>query len=78
MEPERGGGGGGTREAPSGGRNMPSRDVRRDEDYNEPPQPRNDRWKEPEPREERPHSRWSDDVRRSSSRRDEVIARLYK
>lgn len=73
VEPERGGGGGGggAREAPSGGRNMPSRDVRRDEDYNEPPPPRNDRWKELEPREERPNSRWSDDVRRSSSRRDE-------
>ncbi|XP_063633528.1 ATP-dependent RNA helicase bel isoform X2 [Cydia splendana] len=49
------------------------RDVRRDEDFNEPPQPRNDRWKEPEPRsEDRGNSRWaSDDVRRSSSRRDE-------
>lgn len=50
-----------------------SRDVRRDEDFNEPPQPRNDRWKDPEPRtDERSNSRWpSDDVRRTSSRRDE-------
>ncbi|XP_038208782.1 putative ATP-dependent RNA helicase Pl10 isoform X2 [Zerene cesonia] len=50
-----------------------SRDIRRDEDYTEPPQPRNDRWKEPEPRaDERSNSRWpSDDVRRTSSRRDE-------
>lgn len=41
------------------------------EEYNEPPAPRNDRWKEPEPREDR-SSRWpSDDVRRTSSRRDE-------
>lgn len=49
------------------------RDVRREEDY-EPPAPRNDRWKEPEPRaEERSNSRWpSDDVRRTRSRKDEV------
>lgn len=48
------------------------RDVRREEDY-EPPAPRNDRWKEPEPRaEERSNSRWpSDDVRRTRSRKDE-------
>ncbi|CAG5017674.1 unnamed protein product [Parnassius apollo] len=54
-----------------GGRGR-ERDVRRDEDT-EPPAPRNDRWKEPEPRtEERTNSRWaSDDVRRTSSRRDE-------
>ncbi|CAG9575876.1 unnamed protein product [Danaus chrysippus] len=59
--------------AASGARStLPSRDVRRDEDFNEPPQPRNDRWKEPEPREDRQHSRWpSDDVRRTSNRRDE-------
>ncbi|XP_045503279.1 putative ATP-dependent RNA helicase Pl10 isoform X2 [Colias croceus] len=76
----RGGGAGGARESrdiretrdvrePRG----ESRDIRRDEDYTEPPQPRNDRWKEPEPRaEERSNSRWpSDDVRRTSSRRDE-------
>ncbi|CAH0600438.1 unnamed protein product [Chrysodeixis includens] len=52
-----------------------SRDVRRDEDFNnEPPPPRNDRWKEPEPRaDDRNNSRWpSDDVRRTSTRRDEV------
>ncbi|XP_048005350.1 ATP-dependent RNA helicase bel isoform X2 [Leguminivora glycinivorella] len=70
-----GGGGGGGRGGSSGGereRGM-QRDVRRDEDFNEPPQPRNDRWKEPEPRpDDRGNSRWaSDDVRRSSSRRDE-------
>lgn len=49
-------------------------DVRRDEEYTEPPAPRNDRWKEPEPRaEERTNSRWnSDDVRRTTTRRDEV------
>ncbi|XP_073944641.1 ATP-dependent RNA helicase bel isoform X2 [Choristoneura fumiferana] len=62
-----GGGSGGGRE-----RGM-ERDIRRDEDYNEPPPPRNDRWKEPEPRsDDRGNSRWaSDDVRRTSSRRDE-------
>ncbi|XP_049887233.1 ATP-dependent RNA helicase DDX3X isoform X2 [Pectinophora gossypiella] len=63
---ERGGGGGGrTREAGAGGR------AERDDE--EPLQPRNDRWKEPEPRaDERTNSRWaSDDVRRTSSRRDE-------
>ncbi|XP_026763925.1 putative ATP-dependent RNA helicase Pl10 [Galleria mellonella] len=55
----------------SGGRDRESRDIRRDEDV-EPPQPRNDRWKEPEPRAEERNSRWaSDDVRRTSSRRDE-------
>lgn len=49
------------------------RDVRREEEFNEPPAPRNDRWKEPEPRaEERTNSRWaSDDVRRTATRRDE-------
>ncbi|CAB3248402.1 unnamed protein product [Arctia plantaginis] len=63
-----GGGGGGSVTS-----SRESRDVRRDEDFNEPPQPRNDRWKEPEPRmDERSNSRWpSDDVRRTSSRRDE-------
>ncbi|XP_037300118.1 putative ATP-dependent RNA helicase Pl10 isoform X2 [Manduca sexta] len=63
------GGGGGSSSSSSGVRD---RDVRRDEDY-EPPAPRNDRWKEPEPRsDDRNNSRWpSDDVRRSSSRRDE-------
>lgn len=65
-----GSGSGGTTGARS---TLPSRDVRRDEDFNEPPPPRNDRWKEPEPREDRQHSRWpSDDVRRTSNRRDEV------
>ncbi|XP_059049145.1 putative ATP-dependent RNA helicase Pl10 isoform X2 [Achroia grisella] len=55
----------------SGGRERESRDVRRDEEA-EPPQPRNDRWKELEPRTEERNSRWaSDDVRRTSSRRDE-------
>lgn len=50
------------------------RDVRRDDDYKDPPPPRNDRWKEPEPRhEDRSNPRWpSDDVRRTSTRRDEV------
>lgn len=60
--------------APAGApRERESRDVRRDEDFNEPPAPRNDRWKEPEPRaDDRSNSRWpSDDVRRSASRRDE-------
>ncbi|XP_045761147.1 ATP-dependent RNA helicase bel isoform X2 [Maniola jurtina] len=88
-EPERWSGGGGGGAAAGGGAGggagaggggsagvrgpMPSRDIRRDEDYNEPPPPRNDRWKEPEPRaDDRPQSRWaSDDVRRTSSRRDE-------
>ncbi|XP_047535698.1 ATP-dependent RNA helicase DDX3X isoform X1 [Vanessa atalanta] len=67
------GGGGGVPPSPGGRAMAPSRDVRRDEDYNEPPPPRNDRWKEPEPRsDERSNSRWgSDDVRRTSSRRDE-------
>ncbi|XP_061711961.1 ATP-dependent RNA helicase bel isoform X2 [Cydia pomonella] len=69
-----GSGSGGRGGSSSGGRERGmERDVRRDEDFNEPPQPRNDRWKEPEPRsEDRGNSRWaSDDVRRSSSRRDE-------
>ncbi|XP_072935947.1 putative ATP-dependent RNA helicase Pl10 isoform X2 [Epargyreus clarus] len=68
---ERGGERGG-RGAAGGAAREPVRDVRRDEDF-EPPAPRNDRWKEPEPRtEDRGGSRWaSDDVRRSSSRRDE-------
>ncbi|XP_063393169.1 ATP-dependent RNA helicase bel isoform X2 [Cydia fagiglandana] len=69
-----GSGSGGRGGSASGGRERGmERDVRRDEDFNEPPQPRNDRWKEPEPRsEDRGNSRWaSDDVRRSSSRRDE-------
>ncbi|XP_075982297.1 ATP-dependent RNA helicase bel isoform X2 [Anticarsia gemmatalis] len=65
---------GGRNSAGGGASSRESRDVRRDEDFNnEPPQPRNDRWKEPEPRtDERSNSRWpSDDVRRTSSRRDE-------
>ncbi|XP_063546146.1 ATP-dependent RNA helicase bel isoform X2 [Cydia strobilella] len=69
-----GSGSGGRGGSSSGGRERGmERDVRRDEDFNEPPQPRNDRWKEPEPRsEDRGNSRWaSDDVRRSTSRRDE-------
>ncbi|KAI5635375.1 DEAD/DEAH box helicase domain-containing protein [Phthorimaea operculella] len=62
-----------------GGREV-VRDVRqeqreqRDADDDGPPQPCNDRWKEPEPREESRNTRWaSDDVRRTSgsSRRDE-------
>lgn len=62
--------------ASGGGSSRESRDIRRDEDFNrdEPPQPRNDRWKEPEPRtDERSNSsRWpSDDVRRGSNRRDD-------
>lgn len=67
-----GSGGGSGNSAPVRDR---ERDVRRDDDFNEPPQPRNDRWKEPEPRaDDRGNSRWAgyDDVRRSSSRRDEV------
>ncbi|KAM3966846.1 LOW QUALITY PROTEIN: ATP-dependent RNA helicase bel [Aphomia sociella] len=53
------------------GRERDSRDIRRDEEV-EPPQPRNDRWKELEPRPEERNSRWaSDDVRRTSNRRDE-------
>lgn len=63
---------GGERERERPRPNAPSRDIRRDEDY-QPPAPRNDRWKEPEPRQDdRSNSRWpSDDVRRTSNRRDE-------
>lgn len=74
---ERGGGARGGSASGGGGARQESRDVRRDEDFVEPPPPRNDRWKEPEPRsDQRSGSRWpSDDVRRtatSSNRRDEV------
>ncbi|CAH2990120.1 unnamed protein product [Chilo suppressalis] len=70
-----GGGSGGGGSGSGGGRPREQRD-RREEEYAEPPQPRNDRWKEPEPRvEERSNNtRWaSDDVRRTSTRggRDE-------
>ncbi|KAH9634102.1 hypothetical protein HF086_001304 [Spodoptera exigua] len=67
------GGGGRSSGGGTGTSSRESRDVRRDEDFNEPPQPRNDRWKEPEPRaDDRNNSRWpSDDVRRTSNRRDE-------
>ncbi|CAH0747334.1 unnamed protein product [Diatraea saccharalis] len=57
-----------------GGSGRPRERERREEEFTEPPQPRNDRWKEPEPRvEERSNTRWaSDDVRRTSTRgRDE-------
>ncbi|XP_068628361.1 putative ATP-dependent RNA helicase Pl10 isoform X2 [Battus philenor] len=77
-EPERWGDRGGERGGEprgGGGRGGRERDVRRDDEC-EPPPPRNDRWKEPEPRAEerntsRGHGWGSDDVRRTSSRRDE-------
>ncbi|XP_013193163.1 putative ATP-dependent RNA helicase Pl10 [Amyelois transitella] len=60
------------RKGSSGGREREREPPRREEDALEPPPPRNDRWKEPEPRAEERNSRWaSDDVRRTSSRRDE-------
>ncbi|XP_053601115.1 putative ATP-dependent RNA helicase Pl10 isoform X2 [Plodia interpunctella] len=60
------------RKGTSGGREKDREPPRRDEEALEPPQPRNDRWKEPEPRVEERNSRWaSDDVRRTASRRDE-------
>uniref|UniRef100_A0A2A4K6T1 RNA helicase n=1 Tax=Heliothis virescens TaxID=7102 RepID=A0A2A4K6T1_HELVI len=66
---ERWGASGGGR-ASSGAGGASSRDVR---EFTEPPPPRNDRWKEPEPRAEERNSRWhSDDVRLTSNRRDEV------